>query len=180
VKDEQVALLRQSISVMEEELLAKDGRVSATAEKHALLQRECAARDEQIMVLSEKLQAAQLEAKVVGSQLGRKNEHLALELESAKVTLAQAQQRGNLEAAPHATTGATPNQALGVIDGGRQSVDATVRWFHNTCLLVKVLLAAQSNAKLNNIPIDDLYRDVVAKAVPVDSWPNYIYEQFTS
>ncbi len=173
IKDEQVALLRQSISVMEEEMLAKEGRAGATEEKHALLQRECAARDEQIMLLSEKLQAAQLDIKIGGSQLGRKNEELLLELQTAKAALQQAQHRVGIEPLAEIRTTSAPV-------GSSHDPQVNVRFFHNTCLLVKVLLAAQTKVKLNNIPIDELYRDVVAQALPVDAWPQFVYERFTS
>ena len=174
-KDEQVALLRQSISVMEEEMLAKEGRAGATDEKHALLQRECAARDEQIMVLAEKLQAAQLEIKIGGSQLGRKNEELAMELQTTKAALMQAQRLAGIDPVAEALT-----STKGLVPDG-VSLDSQVkgRFFHNTCLLVKVLLAAQTKLKLNNLPIEELYRDVIAKALPVDAWPQYVYERFT-
>jgi len=174
-KDEQVALLRQSIAVLEEEMLAKEGRAGATDEKHALLQRECAARDEQIMVLAEKLQAAQLEIKIGGSQLGRKNEELAMELQTTKAALMQAQRLAGIDPVAEALT-----STKGLVPDG-VSLDSQVkgRFFHNTCLLVKVLLAAQTKVKLNNLPIEELYRDVIAKALPVDAWPQYVYERFT-
>jgi len=169
VKDEQVALLRQSLSVMEEEMLAKEGRAGATEEKHGRLQRECAARDEQIMVLSERLQAAQLEIKIGGSHLGRRNEELTQELQAAQAALAAAQRHGRDPAAAAALT--TPTFS--------RDAAAEERFFHNTCLLVKVLLSAQTKVKLNNIPIDELHRDVVAKALPCDAWPQFVYEKFT-
>ena len=156
-------------------MLAKEGRAGATDEKHALLQRECAARDEQIMVLAEKLQAAHLEIKIGGSQLGRKNEELAMELQTTKAALMQAQRLAGIDPVAEALT-----STKGLVPDG-VSLDSQVkgRFFHNTCLLVKVLLAAQTKLKLNNLPIEELYRDVIAKALPVDAWPQYVYERFT-
>jgi len=51
------------------------------------------------------------------------------------------------------------------------------RFFHNTCLLVKVLLAA--HGPVSNTPIDTLYEEVVAQKVPIEAWPQFVYERYS-
>ena len=212
-KDEQIAMLRQSLSVLEDELAARESSVGSSHEKLAVLRRECEAKDEQLIVLSEKLQAAHLEIKIGGSQLGRKNDELAQELIATKSALSHAQRRleeGTLAgiaptapatsaaagskpvwrkkgaAAPSATNGrlsgevATGGSSSGksgpaAEDKGALGGDQNARFFHNTCLLIKVLVSGSH--QVDNTPIDDLYEEVLAQKLSVEAWPQYIYER---
>jgi hypothetical protein len=50
------------------------------------------------------------------------------------------------------------------------------QFFHNTCLLVKLLLSASS--AVPNLPIDELYDEAVAQRVAMDEWPMFVYNRF--
>ena len=192
VKDEQLALLKQSLGVLEEEVAAKEGASSAANEKHKLLQSECIARDEQILVLSERLQAAQLEIKVGGSQLGRKNEELRQELHTCQTALADAQKKLEVHLLAKARsvvsggggTGNRENQGsnnamIGVVGKSGKLVTGgpdTLGFFHNTALLVKALLSKTQS--VSNLPIDELYEHVVSHEVPIEEWPQWILQRY--
>ena len=207
-KEEQLALLRKSIGMMEEEMAARDSSAGAISEKTALLQRECAERDDEVMALSESLQAAQLEIKVSGSAFGRQNEVLASELHATKSALIHAQQQlAQLEAQATTTKlqqalggfgldgsrllaakpaqpskGSVPAKAAKALADGASEMEGVGGWraarfFHNTCLLVKVLLAA--HGPVSNTPIDTLYEEVVAQKVPIEAWPQFVYERYS-
>lgn len=170
---------------------AKEGSAEAAEQQLALLRKECAARDDQIVALSEKWQAAQLEVKLSGSSLGRKNEDLTRELEASKASLASTQRQleQSLLAVARHTVGAKDGGGAGGGMGGKRtalSADAalppvhggpdTLGFFHNTCLLVKVLVARQQPVR--NIPIDELYEDVRKRELPIEEWPQFIYQRY--
>ena len=50
------------------------------------------------------------------------------------------------------------------------------QFFHNTCLLVKLLLSHSS--AVPNLPIDELYDEVLHKRVAMDEWPMFAYNRF--
>ena len=60
--------------------------------------------------------------------------------------------------------------------GGSTTVLATL--FHNTALLVKLLLAqAADGPGVTNVPIDDLFEEVQRKGLAPDEWPVYIHSR---
>jgi len=69
--------------------------------------------------------------------------------------------------------GASSLSEMMTVSGGGHDA----RFFHNTCLLVKVLLAA--HGPVSNIPIDGLYEEVVKQKIPIDGWPQFVYERFS-
>ena len=148
-----------------------------------MLQAEVGRRDDELSVLTEKLQAAHLELKVGGSALGRKNEELLAELAATKAALAQAQKQLEtqlLAAAQQAVKGG--GKALGADAlAGKAAVAAsgpdTLGFFHNTCLLVKVLMSR--GQAVANLPIDDLYETVLAQKLPIEEWPSFIYQRYS-
>ena len=195
VKGEQLALMRQSTQVLEQENLAKEQQAEVLRERQALLERELAAKDDELMVLSEQLQTSQMEIKVGGSQLGRRNEGLQLELGRLKKSLAEAEARADaLQRRERSPRPATPPSesarlqrqaeaaALGqpAPTGGAPAalVPASRTFFHNTCLLVKLLLSQSQT--VSNVPIDDLYEEVRRKALPMDDWPMFIYSRVSA
>lgn len=187
VKSEQLALMRQSVQVLEQENLAKEQRAEVLRERQALLERELSAKDDELMVLSEQLQTSQMEIKVGGSQLGRRNEGLQLELGRLKKGLAEAEARAEAMTRENArlqrqAESAALGQESGAAPSGGASVasNATTSrtFFHNTCLLVKLLLSQSQT--VSNVPIDELYEEVVRKAMPMDDWPMYIYQRVSS
>lgn len=179
VRDEQISLLQQSISLLEEEAAAKAGKAGAVDSKIKLLHKEVSARDDEILVLSEKLQAAHLEIKVGGSSLGRKNEELTQQLAASQSALALSQKQLEQKLLMAAREAVQPRPKLeplvekSAVDGGAD----TMGFFHNTCLLIKVLLS--KHQKVGNLPIDELYDHVCTHAVPIEEWPQFIYRRYT-
>ena len=183
VKGEQLALMRQSTQVLEQENLAKEQQAEVLRERQALLERELAAKDDELMVLSEQLQTSQMEIKVGGSQLGRRNEGLQLELGRLKKSLAEAEARADaLQRESARLQRQAEAAALGqpAPTGGAPAalVPASRTFFHNTCLLVKLLLSQSQT--VSNVPIDDLYEEVRRKALPMDDWPMFIYSRVSA
>ena len=176
VKDEQLGLLKQSISLMEEEVVAKESTSSAHSAKVKLLEKELAARDDEILMLSEKLQAAHLEIKVGGSSLGRKNEELSQQLAASQSSLALAQKQLEQKLLSAARETVQPSAEGWRCPRSRGGPDA-MGFFHNTCLLIKVLLSRQG--VVGNIAIDELYEHVVKHRVPIEEWPQFIYRRYT-
>jgi len=183
VKGEQLALMRQSTQVLEQENLAKEQRAEVLRERQALLERELSAKDDELMVLSEQLQTSQMEIKVGGSQLGRRNEGLQLELGRLKKSLAEAEARADglqresarLQRQAEAAALGQPPPAGGATAA---LVPTSRTFFHNTCLLVKLLLSQSQT--VSNVPIDDLYEEVRRKALPMDDWPMFIYSRVSA
>ena len=183
VKGEQLALMRQSTQVLEQENLAKEQQAEVLRERQALLERELAAKDDELMLLSEQLQTSQMEIKVGGSQLGRRNEGLQLELGRLKKSLAEAEARADaLQRESARLQRQAEAAALGqpAPTGGAPAalVPASRTFFHNTCLLVKLLLSQSQT--VSNVPIDDLYEEVRRKALPMDDWPMFIYSRVSA
>ena len=59
----------------------------------------------------------------------------------------------------------------------------TLGFFHNTCLLVKVLMANRSGgggASALNLPIDTLYETVLRQKTPIEEWPQFIYQKYSA
>lgn len=182
VKGEQLALMRQSTQVLEQENLAKEQRAEVLRERQALLERELSAKDDELMVLSEQLQTSQMEIKVGGSQLGRRNEGLHLELDRLKKSLAEAEGRADeLQREGARLQRQAEAVALGLpapTDGTAAAPVPNRTFFHNTCLLVKLLLSQSQT--VSNVPIDDLYEEVRRKALPMDDWPMFIYSRVSA
>jgi hypothetical protein len=53
---------------------------------------------------------------------------------------------------------------------------AIPRGHNNAWLLVQVLLAS-SNQNVSNVPIEQLYAEVLSQAVPMADWPQFVYER---
>ena len=165
VKEEQVTLLRQSVQVLERELTAKEQRADALRQKLSVIEREVGAKDDELLVLSEQLQALQLELKVGGSQLGEKNESLAREAKQLRTSLADAE--GQLRAMGREKQTAQREAELlrlgggGGAGGGKENARVVEkRFFHNTCLLVKLMLS--DSQEIDNVPINELYDEARA------------------
>ena len=181
VKEEQLGLLKQSIGLLEEENHAREAKSAAGEAKLRLLEKEVASRDDEILVLSEKLQAAHLEIKVGGSSLGRRNEELAQQLAASQSALALAQKQLEQKLLIAAREAVQPRAPLANAPASAARANGgpdTLGFFHNTCLLIKVLLAERKGVA-SNLAIDELYEHVVKHAVPIEEWPQFIYRRYT-
>ena len=125
------------------------------------------------------LQTTQLELKVGGASLGSKNEELLQELEALRRALAESSaQAEQLSSDKTQLQRAAEALRLGHAVGAGKPSHTEQQFFHNTCLLVKLLLSHSS--AVPNLPIDDLYDEVVQKRVAMDEWPMYVYNRFCS
>lgn len=126
-------------------------------------------------MLMEQLQTAQMEIKVGGGQLGRKNEKLTEEVSMLQESLKKnKQQLDNLvmESAVDKKELEELRKKVGDSEGAGHSTMGR-QFFHNTCLLVKLLLA--DKYKVQNVFVQDLYDEVIRKKVPMEEWPMYVY-----
>lgn len=175
VKNEQISHLKESVVVLEDEITTKEERVALLRDRHRLMESEMGAKDDEFHVLMEQLQTAQMEIKVGGGQLGRKNERL----QSEKTLLEDAFKKSKSQLEEVLVEFEVQKKEL---DELRKTVEDSSgagqskmgrQFFHNTCLLVKLLLAEKYSVQ--NVFVQDLYEEVLRKKVPMEEWPMYVY-----
>lgn len=187
-RGEELALVREELEAARVKSDELGQRYSAAAdhnrvlrERQSILDSEARRRERALVELAEALQTARMELKLGGAVLKKQNVELqgevralAAELEALGTTPARLASLLGSHAArsPAIATGggvgsAAPPLAL--------TAHAQQRFFHNTCLLIKLLLKSDAP----NVSIPELFEAALDERVPADEWPIFVYRKLS-
>lgn len=187
-RGEELALVREELEAARVKSDELGQRYSAAAdhnrvlrERQSILDSEARRRERALVELAEALQTARMELKLGGAVLKKQNVELqgevralAAELEALGTTPARLASLLGSHAArsPAVATGggvgsAAPPLAL--------TAHAQQRFFHNTCLLIKLLLKSDAP----NVSIPELFEAALDERVPADEWPIFVYRKLS-